>query len=196
MGRDFLGCYDVWNEQLVLMERSRSGMPGLAEACNGLEDPRIKQLLSSEALQKLRDDVDMAGALCKPFDAQAYRDGHMTPVFFGSAVNNFGVRELLNGLVEQAPTPRAQPCVERVVDPTETKVTGIVFKIQANMDPKHRDRVAFMRLASGHFKRGMKLKHVRSGKQMTIHNPVMFLHETVNLPRKPSPVTSSASPIM
>ena len=174
MGRDFLGCYDLWNEQLVLMERTRSGMPGLAEACNGLEDSRLKKLLPSGALQKLRDDVDMAGALCKPFEAQAYRDGHMTPVFFGSAVNNFGVRELLNGLVEQAPTPRAQPCAERVVDPTETKVTGIVFKIQANMDPKHRDRVAFMRLASGHFKRGMKLKHVRSGKQMTIHNPVMF----------------------
>jgi len=99
----------------------------------------------------------------------------MTPVYFGSAVNNFGVRELLHGIAERAPSPRPQPTVERNIDPGETKVSAFVFKIQANMDPKHRDRIAFVRLCSGHFRRGMKLKRVRSDKIMTVHNPVLFL---------------------
>jgi peptide chain release factor 3 len=109
-----------------------------------------------------------------PMDMQAYLEGHMSPVFFGSAMNNFGVKELLDGLKRFAPSPRPQPAQERDIDPMENKVTGFVFKIQANMDPKHRDRIAFTRLSSGHFKRGMKLKHVRTAKQLTIHNPLMF----------------------
>ncbi|HMJ11308.1 MAG TPA: EF-Tu/IF-2/RF-3 family GTPase, partial [Polyangiaceae bacterium] len=100
---------------------------------------------------------------------------HLTPVFFGSAINNFGVRELLNGLAELAPPPRPQPAKGRVVQPDEDAVTGFVFKVQANMDPKHRDRIAFFRLCSGHFRRGMKLTHARSGSVLTLHNPVMFL---------------------
>lgn len=175
MGRDFLGCYDLWKDQLVLMERSRGGMPDLGEPCSGLEDPKLDAQLPAHAVEKLREDVDMARGLCQEFDAEAYLQGHMTPVFFGSAVNNFGVRELLQGLAEQAPIPRPQPTAQRPVEPTEDKVSGVIFKIQANMDPKHRDRIAFMRLASGHFKRGMKLKHVRTGKQMAMHNPVLFL---------------------
>jgi peptide chain release factor 3 len=99
----------------------------------------------------------------------------MTPVFFGSAVNNFGVRELLNGIAQYAPPPRPQKAENRAIDPTEKKVTGFVFKIQANMDPKHRDRIAFTRLCSGQFKKGMKLKHVRSGKTSIIHSPMIFL---------------------
>src|SRR5204863_2659674 len=103
------------------------------------------------------------------------RTGHMTGVFFGSAVNNFGVQELLSGVAELAPPPRSQPTMERPIDPAGTEVTGFVFKIQANMDPKHRDRIAFVRLASGHFQRGMKLAHPRSGKPINVHNPLMFL---------------------
>ena len=99
----------------------------------------------------------------------------MTPVFFGSAVNNFGVRELLHGMGVVAPTPRAQPAQERKIEPTETTVSAFIFKIQANMDPKHRDRIAFARICSGPFKKGMKLKHVRSGKLMPMHNPLMFM---------------------
>jgi peptide chain release factor 3 len=105
----------------------------------------------------------------------AYREGNMTPVFFGSAINNFGVHELLDGLAKIAPPPRPQPTVGRLVEPTEKPVSGFVFKIQANMDPNHRDRVAFVRLCSGHFKRGMKLQHVRSGKSINMHNPLLFL---------------------
>lgn len=175
MGRDFLGCYDLWKDELVLMERSKGGMPAQGESCSGLDDAKLDAQLPDHAVSKLREDVEMARALCPEFDLQSYREGHMTPVFFGSAVNNFGVRELLQGLLQKAPGPRPQPTAERPVEPTENKVSGVIFKIQANMDPKHRDRIAFMRLASGHFKRGMKLKHVRSGKMLTIHSPVLFL---------------------
>ncbi len=117
----------------------------------------------------------MARGLCPYFDLESYRAGHLTPVFFGSAINNFGVRELLQGLAEYAPSPRPQPAEPAPVDPRADKVSGFVFKIQANMDPKHRDRIAFVRLASGHFQRGMKVRHVRTGKTLNLHNPVMFL---------------------
>jgi peptide chain release factor 3 len=117
----------------------------------------------------------MARELCPAFDRESYLEGHLTPIYFGSAINNFGVRELLDGVAQLAPPPRPQPAVERSVEPTEEKVSGFVFKIQANMDPKHRDRIAFVRLASGKFQRGMKLRHVRSGKMMAISAPVMFL---------------------
>ena len=117
----------------------------------------------------------MVRGLCPTFDAEAYRAGHMTPVYFGSAVNNFGVRELLLGLAEYAPSPRPQKADTRMVEPTENKVTGFVFKVQANMDPNHRDRIAFVRLCSGHFKRGIKVNHVRTGKPMAINNAVLFL---------------------
>ena len=108
-------------------------------------------------------------------DLDAFREGHLTPVFFGSALRNFGVRDLIDALGRHAPSPRAQIADKRAVEADEPKMTGFVFKIQANMDPKHRDRVAFVRLASGHFERGMKLTHVRSKKPMAVSNPVLFL---------------------
>ncbi|CCG08485.1 Bacterial peptide chain release factor 3 (BRF-3) [Pararhodospirillum photometricum DSM 122] len=176
MGRDFLGCYNLLQDRLVLMEKgSKGALPREGEACDSLDDPKLSALLPADALAGLRESVEMARALCSPLDIDAYRAGHLSPVFFGSAVNNFGVRELLEGLAEMAPSPRPQPTASRSIHPTESKVSGFVFKIQANMDPKHRDRIAFVRMCSGHFKRGMKLTHVRSGKQMTMHNPTLFL---------------------
>jgi peptide chain release factor 3 len=170
-GRGFLGCYDLRKDRLVLIARGgRDG--GLPIA---LDDPALDAALPEAAAAALRDGVEMARVLCKPLDVEAYRQGHLSPLFFGSAVNNFGVKELLDGLADLAPPPRPQPTTLRPIDPGESKVSGFVFKIQANMDPKHRDRIAFLRLASGHFKRGMKLLHVRSGKQMAVHNPLMFL---------------------
>lgn len=175
MGRDFLGCYDLINDRLLLMPKGSNSAVAEAIPCQGLDDPQLAELLPDYALAQLKHDVEMVRELCPAFDVEAYREGHLTPVFFGSAINNFGVRELLAGLSEFAPPPRPQPIKGRLIDPTEEAVSGFVFKIQANMDPKHRDRIAFVRLSSGHFKRGMKLLHVRSGKQMTMHNPVMFL---------------------
>jgi peptide chain release factor 3 len=175
MGRQFLGCYDLLGDRLLLVSRSREGKGEEGEACEGLDDPKLARLLPDHALAKLREDVEMVRELCPPFDRQAYLEGNLTPVYFGSAINNFGVRELLRGLSDLAPPPRRQPTKEREIDPTEDKVTGFIFKIQANMDPNHRDRIAFMRLCSGHFKRGMKLRHIRTGKLLNLHNPVMFL---------------------
>lgn len=175
MGRHFLGCYDLLNDRLVLVERSKGERPDAGTVCTGLDDPKLDELLPADAVAKLREDVEMVRGLCPPFDRDAYLDGTLTPVWFGSAVNNFGVQELLEGLAHQAPTPRPQPTAERQIEPDEKKVSGFVFKIQANMDPKHRDRIAFVRLSSGHFRKGHKLLHVRSGKTMSIHNAVLFL---------------------
>ena len=175
MGKQFLGVYDLFNDKLVLMERSKAEKPDEGETCSGIDDPKLDELLPDYAVAKLREDVEMVRGLCPEFDLDAYREGHLTPVYFGSAVNNFGVRELLSGLAGMAPSPRPQPARERTIEPVENKVSGFIFKIQANMDPKHRDRIAFMRVCSGHFKRGMKLKHVRTEKQVNMHNPVLFL---------------------
>jgi len=174
MGQGFLGCYDLRGDQLHLMERSKGEYIQEAIVCEGLGDPKLDKLLPEHAVGKLRGDVEMVRGLCKPLDLQSYREGHMTPVFFGSAVNNFGVRELLAGIAELAPPPRPQPAVERAVDPGEPKVSGFVFKIQANMDPKHRDRIAFVRLASGHFARGMKLVNPRTEKTLAVGNAMLF----------------------
>jgi len=117
----------------------------------------------------------MARELLPPLDPQALLDGTLTPIWFGSAINSFGVKELMEGIGDYGPEPQVQPAEPREISPEETKVSGFVFKVQANMDPKHRDRVAFVRLCAGHFKRGMKLTHVRSKKPMAISNPVLFL---------------------
>jgi peptide chain release factor 3 len=175
MGREFKGCYDLIRDRLILMDRTRGDKIVEGIQCDGLDDPKLDELLGADFAQKLRDDVEMVRGLCPPFDADAYRAGHMTPVYFGSAVNTFGVRELLLGLAEYAPSPRPQKADKREIVPTDAKVTGFVFKVQANMDPNHRDRIAFVRLCSGHFKRGMKLFHVRSEKQIAVNNAVLFL---------------------
>lgn len=176
-GKDFLGCYDIINDQLILMNKSgnKSQVNSIIETCQGLDDPKLDRLLPTHAAAKLREDVEMIRGLCPAFDMELYMAGALTPVFFGSAINNFGVQEILEGLHRLAPTPRPQQAVERMVNATENKVSGFVFKIQANMDPKHRDRIAFMRLCSGHFKRGMSLEQIRTGKSLKVPTPVMFL---------------------
>ena len=177
MGKDFLGCYDLLNDQLILMNKTgnKGQINVTIETCQGLYDEKLDKLLPEYAVTKLREDVTMVRELCPAFDKELYLAGALTPVFFGSAINNFGVKEVLEGLHQLAPLPRPHPAVEREVKPDETKVTGFIFKIQANMDPKHRDRIAFMRLCSGHFKRGMTLTQVRTGKGLKVPTPVMFL---------------------
>jgi peptide chain release factor 3 len=174
MGRTFLGCYDLFADQLIMMERTKGEYLQEGITVQGLADPALDRLLPDTAVAKLREDVEMVRGLCPKFDLESYREGHMTPVFFGSAVNNFGVRELLSGVARLAPPPRKQPARERDVLPHEPTVSGFVFKIQANMDPKHRDRIAFVRLASGHFTRGMRLTVPRTGKALGVHNAMLF----------------------
>jgi peptide chain release factor 3 len=174
MGRDFKGCYDLLNDQLILFDRSKGEKMLETVPVSGLDDPKLSEFLDAREIAKLKEDIEMVRGLCKPFDRQSFLEGHLTPVFFGSAVNNFGVRELLAGIGTYAPSPRPQKTESRLIDPSEPKVSAFIFKIQANMDPKHRDRMAFARICSGQFKRGMKLKHVRSGKMQTMHSPQMF----------------------
>ncbi|MET0410530.1 MAG: peptide chain release factor 3 [Polyangiaceae bacterium] len=175
-GSRFLGCYDLIHDQLILVKRSKSaGLPEQGITMRGLDDPELEKHVPEDLLKTLRAEVEMVRGLCPAFNLQSYLEGHMTPVYFGSALLNFGVKELLDGLVRVAPSPAPRKAVERTVSADEPAVTGFVFKIQANMDPKHRDRIAFVRLCSGHFERGMKLLHVRGEAEMKVHNPVMFL---------------------
>jgi peptide chain release factor 3 len=139
--------------------------------------------LDSELKEKLDEDVMLARAGLPLFNLDTYREGHLSPVYFGSALKNFGVAELLRALAEYAPPPRSQPAVGRAAQPGDKEVTGFVFKVQANMDPNHRDRVAFLRLASGEFRRNMKLKQSGTGKTIGVHNPILFFaseRETVD----------------
>ncbi|MGH1455270.1 MAG: peptide chain release factor 3 [Alphaproteobacteria bacterium] len=175
MGRDFKGCYNLLEDKLVLFERTKGDALTQAVECSGLNDSKIDELLSADEASKLREEVEMVRGVFPAFDLDRFLSGGMTPVFFGSAVNNFGVRELLGGLAKFAPSPRVQITDGREIKADEPKVSAFVFKIQANMDPKHRDRIAFTRICSGKFRKGMKLKHVRSGKMLTIHSPQLFL---------------------
>ena len=175
VGREFIGCYDILNDRLELMDRADRNVRAESVKINGLNDPAIEAHVPAELLEKLREDLEMVRELLPAFDRTAFLQGTQTPIWFGSAINSFGVQELMDGIANYGPEPQVRPGTPRSVSPSEPKVSGFVFKVQANMDPKHRDRVAFVRLCSGHFKRGMKLKHVRSGKQMAVSNPVLFL---------------------
>lgn len=175
MGQHFRGVYDLEADRAHLLERGAGRSVTSGTVLEGLDHPALDRALGHGQVAQLREEVELARALLPSFDRQAFLAGNLSPVYFGSALNNFGVEDLLRGLGQQAPSPRPQPTAQRPVQPTEPAVSGFVFKIQANMDPRHRDRVAFVRLASGRFARGMKLTHVRSGKRMSIQNPLLFL---------------------
>ncbi len=174
-GRDFIGCYDILHDRLELMDRADRNRVAESIKIDGLNDPRMAQHIPADLLAKLHEELEMARELLPAFNRQSILEGHMTPIWFGSAINSFGVKELMDGIGAYGPEPQPQRAEPRQIAPDESAVTGFVFKVQANMDPKHRDRVAFVRLASGHFQRGMKLQHVRAGKPMSITNPVLFL---------------------
>ena len=175
VGREFLGCYDLLRDRLELMDRADRNKVAESIKIEGLDDPLLEKHIPADLLEKLREEVEMARELLPPLDKQSFLEGHLTPIWFGSAINSFGVKELMDGIAGYGPEPQVQTAEPREVAPEEKKVTGFVFKVQANMDPKHRDRVAFVRLVSGHFERGMKLTHVRSKKPMAVSNPVLFL---------------------
>ena len=175
VGRDFIGAYDLIHDRLDIMDRADRNKVAESVAISGLDDPKLEDHVPADLLAKLREEVEMARELLPAFDRQSFLEGHMTPIWFGSAINSFGVKELMDGIGEYGPEPQVQRASERDVAPEEKKVAGFVFKVQANMDPKHRDRVAFVRLVSGHFQRGMKLTHVRTKKPMSVSNPVLFL---------------------
>ncbi len=174
-GRDFIGTYDILNDRLDLMSRADRNKVAQSVRISGLDDPALTDHIPADLLAVFLEEIEMARALLPALDHDAMLAGTMTPIWFGSAINSFGVKELMTGIGTYGPVPQIQRAEPRQIAPEEDTVTGFVFKVQANMDPKHRDRVAFVRMSSGHFERGMKLTHVRSKKQMAVTNPVMFL---------------------
>ncbi len=166
-------------EGLYNFERDDLSRPETADTQNvmkltGLSDPALDTLLSPAGAADLRENGELAVSGYAAFDENAYRNGDLTPVYFGSALKEFGVTDLIDAIARFAPSPRAQPAQPRDVSPDDPSVTGFVFKVQANMNPMHRDRVAFMRLCSGRFTRGMKLNQVGTGKSIAVHSPILF----------------------
>ena len=172
MGQSFRGVYDLWRRRPILLGDD-ADEPELELPGPGLD--AFAGRVAPPTLAQAQQEIELVEGAMAPFDRVAYREGHQTPVFFGSALRTFGVRPLLQALADHAPSPRPQPAAPAPVDPGLPEVTGFVFKVQANMDPKHRDRIAFMRLCSGHFARGMRLTLARNGRPLTVHNPIFFL---------------------
>ncbi|MFN3738143.1 peptide chain release factor 3 [Hydrogenophaga sp.] len=176
MGKTFRGVYDRREDQMRVFTPGEDKRGGDEEVLAGLDNPESAQRFGME-FQQAKDELELVEGASPAFDHEAFLAGHQTPMLFGSAVNNFGVREVLDALVDLAPPPGPRPAIQRTVAPEEPKFTGVVFKIQANMDPAHRDRIAFVRVASGHFERGMRLKVVRSGKELRPNTVVSFLSQ-------------------
>jgi len=174
MGKRFKGVYNLYSRELSLFTPGRETRPRERIVLRDLDDPRLNGLLSGRA-EELRAEVELLEGAANPFDHKEYLKANQTPVFFGSAVNNFGVRELLDAFLELAPAPGPRPTTTREVSPLEAPFTGFAFKIQANMNPAHRDRIAFIRICSGKFRRGMKVRHHRTGKEITLSNATIFM---------------------
>ena len=175
MGSRLKGVVHLLSGEVHLFEPGRNFTRQDSTIFPALDDPRLEAAIGADMLRELRDELELVEGASHPFDVEAYLAGKQTPVFFGSAVNNFGVQLLLDFFVEHAPSPRPRATTTREVPPEEEQLTGFVFKIQANMDPMHRDRVAFMRICSGRFEGGMKSFHVRSGKEMKLANALTFM---------------------
>ena len=175
MGQTFQGVYSLYEKKLVLFRPHGKQAEDEVVEFSDLDSPELEQRIGEQAAKELREEVMMVEEVYPPFDKQDYMDGLLSPVFFGSAINNFGVRELLDCFVDIAPTPLPRPTEEREVVPTEEKFTGFVFKIHANIDPRHRDRIAFLRICSGKFERNTNYLHVRQGKKMRFSNPTSFM---------------------
>ncbi len=177
MGKRFKGVYQIYADAVQLFSPSHGDRIVEGEIIEGLENPRLDDVLGDQA-EELRAEIELVRGASHEFDIEAYLAGRQTPVFFGSAINNFGVLELLNAFADFAPPPRSRQARERIVQPDEEKFTGFVFKIQANMDPAHRDRIAFLRICSGKYAKGMRLHHVRIGKTVQIANAITFQADT------------------
>ena len=176
LGKHFAGTYDLTEPRIRKLESSPEG-----EIVTGPDDPKVTALLQPGTEAHFRDEISLVESVAQGFDKQAFAEGHMSPVYFGSAIKNFGVRDLLEALIAHAPPPRDQKARQRIVKATEPKLTGVVFKIQANMDPNHRDRIAFMRVCSGKLTRGMRTKIVRTGKSLALNAPQFFFAQDRSL---------------
>ncbi|MEQ8214639.1 MAG: peptide chain release factor 3, partial [Smithellaceae bacterium] len=174
MGKRFKGVYNLYNKTLHLFTPGKSRRTDEGVLIENLSDPLLDELLGSQAVE-LREEIELLEGAANPYDHKEYLKASQTPVFFGSAINNFGVKELLDAFVEIAPPPVPRPTTTRIVAPEEDEFSGFVFKIQANMDPAHRDRIAFLRICSGKFQRGMKVQQHRLEKEVSLSNATIFM---------------------
>lgn len=174
MGKAFKGIYHMLEDRVYLYEPGQNAKVSDIRTVNGIDSPELDQLIG-DAASELRDTMELVKGASHEFDREQFLKGELTPVYFGSAINNFGVRELLKGFVHSAPDPQPRQAKSRDVSAVESKFSAFVFKIQANMDPAHRDRVAFARIVSGQYKKGMKMQHVRLGKNVMINNALTFM---------------------
>jgi peptide chain release factor 3 len=176
MGKRFGGVFDIRNDQMRVFKAGEDRRQDDEEMISGIDNPDNERRFG-DAFTHARGEIELLEGASHEFHREEFLRGEQTPVFFGSAINNFGVHEVLDALIDLAPPPGPKAAVQRVVEPTEEKFSGVVFKIQANMDPAHRDRVAFVRVASGRFERGMKLKSSRTGKEVKTASAVSFLSQ-------------------
>jgi peptide chain release factor 3 len=174
-GPDFQGVYDRWSKQLLAFERVEAGAKQAAMSTGSIDDVELKEALGERAHKRLQDELALLDVAGHSFDLEKFRAGEMSPVFFGSAMNNFGIEPFLEKFVDLAPPPRDRQTATGPVAADEPRFSAFVFKIQANMDPRHRDRVAFARVCSGRFWRGMEVKHARTGKPITLSRSMRFL---------------------
>ena len=173
-GPDFKGVYNLYEKNLSLFEPSKQEVTDIKEISD-INSPELNKLIGNDDAEKLREDVELIEGVYPDFNLESYLSGEVAPVFFGSALNNFGVMELLNCFIEIAPSPRPAQTEERLVDPYEESFSAFIFKIHANMDPNHRNRIAFAKICSGKFERNTNYKHVRLGKQLKFSSPTAFM---------------------
>lgn len=177
MGYDFKGIYNIYEKNINLFSGNSKKNIEETIAFDNLDNPELEKIIGTDAAEELRDNLDLVEGVYPDFDKDAYLKGELQPVFFGSALNNFGVRELLDCFVNIAPSPRPKKAEERLVKANEKDFSGFVFKIHANMDPKHRDRLAFVKIVSGTFERNTPYLHVRQGKKLKFSSPNAFFAE-------------------
>ena len=177
MGYDFQGIYNIWEKNVQLFIEEDKQHKGTAIQYDDLNDPALAQAIGEKALTTLNEELELVEGVYPSFDQEAYLNSQLQPVFFGSALNNFGVQELLNCFIDIAPAPLKKQAVEREIDPTEKTFSGFVFKIHANMDPNHRDRLAFIKIVSGTFERNKSYLHVRNNKKLKFSSPNAFFAE-------------------
>jgi peptide chain release factor 3 len=175
MGRDFRGVYNLFDQSLLLFHPNQKVSDEDVIPLADLNDKKVTQLFESRDAQQLRQDVELIEGVYEPFDRQAYLQGKLAPVFFGSALNNFGVKDLLDTFINIAPEPQNREATTREIDILEPAFSGFIFKIHANLDPRHRDRIAFLRVCSGKFERNRFYHHVRLNKNLRFSNPYTFL---------------------
>ncbi|MEZ4806409.1 MAG: peptide chain release factor 3 [Flavobacteriales bacterium] len=181
IGATFKGVYDLYDRGLRLFDPGKTKVEQTSVRITDLSDPQLAAHLGDDASDRLQEDIELIDGVYDPLSIEAYREGRIAPVFFGSAFNNFGVKEVLDAFTAIAPTPGPRPTDKGPIEPDDPKFSGFVFKIHANLDPNHRDRIAFLRICSGRFQRNTYYKHVRSGKQLRFATPTSFLAASKNI---------------